>query len=326
MKPNLRQVLALATIALGLSVPPAVLAQNYPTKPIKLVLGFSAGGSADALARMVSQKLSDSLGQSVVVENRTGASGTIAAASVARAPADGYTLLFITSGHAGNATLFQKLPYDTLKDFAPIMSVASVSNVVVVNSQSKYRKLSDLVADARAQPGKLNYAAAGGGATLPNLAADVFRNETGTDFQSIPYKGSGPALIALLGGEVDFAFDTVPGIHSHVKAGKLRALAVTTIKRSAALPDVPTIAEEVAPGFDVLGWFGMVAPAGTPRPVIDQINKTLAQILQTQEMRDRLMELGFEPMVGTPDGFGALIQSETARWGKVIRRLGLKVE
>jgi tripartite-type tricarboxylate transporter receptor subunit TctC len=324
MRLHLRTIVALAATVAGLATAHTATAQTYPTKPVKLVLGFSPGGSADALARMVAQKLSESLGQPVVVENRTGASGTIGAASVAKAPADGYTLLFVTSGHAGNATLFPKLPYDTLKDLMPIASIATVSNVVVVNSQSKYWKLGDLVADLRARPGQLNYAAAGGGATLPNLAADVFRNETKTNFQLVPYKGSGPALAALMGGEVDFAFDTVPGVHAHIRGGKLRSLAVTTIKRSAAMPEVPTIAEEAVPGFDVVGWFGMVAPTGTPRPIIEQLNKSLVQILRAPEMRERLMSMGFEPFIGTPDEFGTLVASEVARWGEVIRRLGLK--
>lgn len=323
MKLNLRTFLALAATMATLTIAHTAAAQTYPDKPVKLVLGFSPGGSADALARMVAQKLSESLGQAVIVENRTGAAGTIGAASVAKAPADGYTLLFVTSGHAGNATLFPKLPYDTLQDFTPIMSIATVSNVVVVNAQSKYQKLADLVAELRARPGQLNYAAAGGGATLPNLAADVFRNETKTDFQLVPYKGSGPALAALMGGEVDFAFDTVPGVHAHIRGGKLRALAVTTINRSAAMPEVPTIAEEAVPNFDVVGWFGMVAPTGTPRPVIELLNKSLAQILHLPEMRERLMAMGFEPSIGTPEEFGTLVTSEVTRWGQVIRRLGL---
>lgn len=303
---------------------PAAQAQSYPSKPIKMIIGSEPGGSADLTARLIAQKTGEGLGQQVLVENRSGASGTIAAAAAAKMPADGYTILFVSASHAGNQTLYPKLPYDTLKDFAAVSSVAMTPMVVVVNAGSKYRSLKDLVADARANPGKLNYAAAGGGATLPNLCAVIFRQHLKLDYVPIGYKGSGPALTALMANQVDFLFDTVPGIMSYVASGKFRALAVTSLKRSTVLPNVPPIADEGISGFDVIGWFGIVAPAATPRPLVDILNK---EINRAQgELKERFKEMGLEPFGGTPEAYGSFIASEVSRWGEVIRRLGLKVE
>jgi len=321
---SLFRILPILSAAITLVVAaPAAHAQAYPNKPIRLVLGVAPGGAADILARLIGQKAGESLGQTILVENRTGAGGTIGAASVAKSPADGYTLAFVTSGHASNATLFSKLPYDTLKDFAAVSGVAYSPNVVVVNAQSKYKELKDLVADARARPGKLNYASAGG-TGLVTLSAEEFRHQFKLDVVPISYKGSGPALTALMANQVDFLLDTVPGVVSHVAAGRLRAIGVTTRQRSSVLPDVPTIAEQGAPGFDILGWFGILAPAGTPKPIVNRLNKEFQQA--EGELKERFKELGVEPLPGSPEEFGRLIESEVARWGEVIKRLGLKAD
>ncbi len=326
MKNVARIAVAITAAAVLAQLPADALAQAYPAKPVKLVVGFSPGGPADVLARIAAQKLNEALKQPVIVENRPGAGGTIGAAAVAASPADGYTLLFVTSGHAGSAALYPKLPYDPVKGFAPVIALAATPVVVVTNGSAPYKTLQDLVAAARAKPGKLNYGAGGGGATLTSLAAEVFRSQTKIDVVQVNYKGTGPALTALMGGEIDFAFDTVSGAIGQVKSGKLRALAVTSKKRSTALPDVPTVGETVLPGFEVIGWFGILAPAGTPAAIVAQLNRTLEAVLQTQEVRNRFKDLGTEPLGGSPAEFGKLIETETARWGEVIRRLGIKAE
>jgi tripartite-type tricarboxylate transporter receptor subunit TctC len=326
MKPATHALVALAAAAALAQPATEAHAQTYPSKHVRLVVGFAPGGPADVIARIVGQKLAESLKQPVVVENRPGAGGTIGAAAVASSPPDGYTILFVTSGHAGSAALYSKLPYDSIKSFAPVVALVQTPVVVVVNSASQYRSIKDLVGAARATPGKLNYGAGGGGATLTNLAAEALRSGAKLDVVAVPYKGSGPALTALMGGEIDFAFDTVSGAIGQVKSGKLRALAVTSKQRSSALPDVPTVAETVLPGFEVIGWFGILAPAGTPAPIVDRLNRDLNAILQTPETKDRLKDLGTEPLGGTPAEFGKLVESETARWGEVIRKLGIKAD
>jgi tripartite-type tricarboxylate transporter receptor subunit TctC len=301
----------------------AAQAQTYPNKPIRLVVSQAPAGAADILARLIAPKTAQGLGQTILVENRSGGGGTIGTASVARAPADGYTLVFVTSGHASNATLYSKLPYDTLKDLTAVSGVAFFPMVVVVNAQTRYKSVKDLVADGHARPGKLNYATAGGSG-LTALSAEVFRQHFKLDIVPINYKGSGPALTALMAKEVDFLVDTVPGIVAHVAAGKLRAIAVTTRERSSVLPEVPTIAEEGARGFDILGWFGILAPGGTPGPVVERLNR---EIQRAQgELSARYKELGVERLAGSADEFGRMIESEVARWGEVIKRLGLKAD
>ncbi len=326
MKLTTRAFFALVAAATLAQPATEAYGQTYPSKHVRLVVGFAPGGPADVLGRIVAQKLAETLKQPVVVENRPGAGGTIGAAAVASAPPDGYTILLVSSGHAGSAALYSKLPYDTIKSFTPVVALAATPVIVVANSASPYRSLKDLVAAARATPGKLNYGGGGGGATLTNLAAEVFRSGAKLDVVPVNYKGSGPALTALMGGEIDFVFDTVSGSIGQVKSGKLRALAVTSKQRSTALPEVPTVAETVLPGFEVIGWFGILAPAGTPAPVVDRLNRDLNAILQTQETKDRLKDLGTEPLGGTPGDFGKLIESETARWGDVIRKLGIKAD
>ncbi|VTU31409.1 tripartite tricarboxylate transporter substrate binding protein [Variovorax sp. PBL-E5] len=304
----------------------AAQAQTYPTKPVSLVVGFAPGGSGDILARLVAQKLAVALGQPVIVDNRPGAGATIATSLVAAAPADGYTLLFVTSGFPGSTALYPKLRYDTVKSFAPVAKVGASPVVVVVPAASPFRSLGDVIDAARKTPGKLNYAAGGGGATTTSLAAEFLKSDAKIDMQMVPYKGSGPALTALLGGEVDLGFDIPSSALPQIESGKLRALAVTTKKRSPVLPAVPTVAELAVPDFEVTGWFGILAPAGTPAPVVARLNKDVNAVLAQPEVRERLARLGVEPGGGIPADFGRLIESETKRYGDAIRRLGLKPE
>ncbi len=297
----------------------------YPSKPIRLLVGFAPGGPADGLARIVAQSVSGSIGQPIIVDNKPGAGGTIAAAQAAKAPPDGYTLLLVSSGHAGNGAYYGNLSYETVKSFSPVGGVASSPVVVLVNATSPYKSLADLLADARKRPGALNYGT-GGGATLTNLAAEQLKSDAGIDARGISYKGSGPALTAAMAGEVDAVFDTVSSAVGLVRSGKLRALAVTSDKRSAVLPQVPTVAEQGVPRFDTTGWFGILAPAGTSPSVINRFNAELNQALASAAVREKLAGLGAESMEGRPAQFGQFIESETARWSALIRRLNLRAE
>ena len=296
-------------------------AQTYPAKPVSLVVGFAPGGSADSLARLLAQKLGSSLGQPVVVDNKPGAGGTIATAAVAASKPDGYTLLMVTSGHAGSAALYPKLSYDTLKSFEPVAKVGASPVVIVAPASAPYKQLKDVIDAARKSPGKLNYAAGGGGATTTSLAAEFLKNEAKIDMVMVPYKGSGPALTALLSGEVDLGFDIPSSALPHIKAGKLRPLAVTTKTRSSVLPDVPTVAEQGMSGFEVTGWFGVLAPAGTPAAVVARLNKEINAVLSDPDTKAKLQGLGIEAASGSPTEFGKLIASETQRYGDAIRKL-----
>lgn len=322
IRPLFKAVFAAAAVATAC----AATAQAYPTQPIRLIVGFAPGGSADILARVTADKLSASLGQPVVVDNRPGAGGTIAAAAVAKAPADGHQLLFVTSGHAGSGALYSKLSYDPIKDFAPVAKVGASPVVIVAPASGPLTGLQDVLEQARKAPGKLNYAAGGGGATTTSLAAEFLKSEAKISMQMIPYKGSGPALNALLAGELDLAFDIPSSALPHIQAGKLRALAVTSKARSPILPAVPTVSEQAVPGFEVMGWFGVLAPAGTPAPVIARLNKEVNAALQLPEVKQRLAGLGVEPGAGDPAAFGALLQGDAKRYGEAIRRLGIKAD
>lgn len=328
MSSSIRPLLRLAgRLVLGAAIvacAPAALAQSYPTQPVTLVVGFAPGGSADILARLLGTKLSERLGQQVVVENKPGAGATIATSQVAAAPADGHTLLFVTSGHAGSGALYSNLSYDPVKGFAPVAKVGASPVVVVVPAASKLRSLQDLIDTARRQPGQLNYAAGGGGATVTALAAEYLKSDARIDMLNIPYKGSGPALTALLAGEVDVGFDIPSSALPHIQSGKLRALAVSSKTRSSVLPEVPTIAEQGLPGFEVLGWFGLLAPAGTPPEVVQRLNREVDAVLREPDVKERLAQLGVEPGGGSAAEFAALLAADTKRAGDAIRRLGIK--
>lgn len=295
-------------------------------RPVTVLVGFPAGGVADIICRIVVEELGRLSGQTIVVENRGGAGGTIAATAAARAQPDGQTLLFVTSGHAGNAALFSSLPYDGVRDFTPIGGVAQSPVVVLVAQNAPLRDMAQLVAEARARPGRLNYAAAAGGATLPALGAAVFRTQLNLDITAVNYRGTAPALTGLIAGETDFAFDIVAGAVALIRGGQIRALAVGSAARVEVLPDVPTIAETVLPGYDVTGWFGLLAPAGLPAAQVQRWQDALRQALAAPAVRRRLNELGADPMPLASGEFAGLMQRETLRWTGVIRSLGLRAE
>jgi tripartite-type tricarboxylate transporter receptor subunit TctC len=318
--------LAQAVLMLAALLAAPAQAQGFPNKPVTLVVGFAPGGSADILARLLAQKLSASLGQQVLVDNKPGAGATIATALVAASPADGHTLLFVTSGHAGSGALYTKLPYDPQKAFAPVAKVGATPVVLVVPAASAYRSLGDVLQAARKAPGKINYAAGGGGATTTSLAAEFLQNATQVELQAIPYKGSGPALTALLAGEVDLGFDIPTSALPHLRAGKLHALAVTSKGRSAVLPEVPTVAESGLPGFEVTGWFGVLAPAATPAAVLARLNKDVNDALNLPDVKERLASLGVEAGGGTAADFARLIEADSLRYGTAIRRMGIKLD
>ena len=301
-------------------------AQDYPTKPIRLVVPFAAGGATDVLARLVGERLTASLGQQVVVDNRPGAGGNIGSDIVARAEPDGYTILMGAVGtHAINPSLYPKMPYDPVKDFAPVTLVASVPNVLVVNPEVPANSVQELIDLAKAKPGELNFASSGNGTSI-HLSGELFKAMTGTDIVHVPYKGSGPAVTDLLGGQVQMMFDNMPSSLPHVKAGKLRALGVTSAARSPALPEVPTIAEAGVPDYDATSWFGIQAPAGTPEPVVARLQGAIVQALGEPEMRQRMADLGAEPVGDTPAEFGRFIAAEIAKWAKVVNDAGVKLE
>jgi tripartite-type tricarboxylate transporter receptor subunit TctC len=314
-------------LAIALAAPAlAAQAQAYPNKPIRLVCPFPPGGAVDIASRAVAHELSQILGQPVTVDNRPGAGGNIGAEITAKSPPDGYTLLMTTSGiMAINPALYSKLAFDPLKDFAPVSMVVSLNNVLVVNPSVPAKSVQDVIALAKAQPGKLTYASSGNGTSI-HLSGELFKSMTGVDMLHIPYKGSSPAVTDLLGGQVNMMFDNIPSSLPHIKAGKLRALAVTGAKRSPLLPDLPTIAEAGVPGYDSYVWFGMVAPAGTPPDVIARLNAALAKAATTPSFRDRLTEQGYDVLSSTPAQMTDSIRSEMAKWSKIVKASGAKVD
>lgn len=319
----------LSTIALAAAaaaLPLAASAQNYPTKPITIVVPFAAGGTTDILARLVGQYLTTELGQPVVVENKAGAGGNIGAAYAAKAPADGHTLFMGTVGtHAINASLYKKLPYDPIKDFAPLSRVAMVPNLLVAHPSQPYKTVQEMIAYAKANPGKINFGSPGNGAS-PHLSGELFKSMTKVDMVHVPYKGSAPAVSDLLGGQISIMFDNLPSVIPHVRSGKLRAIAISTATRSADLPDVPTIAEAGVPGYEATSWFGMFAPAGTPAPVLAKISTALGKVLANAEVKKKIDDQGGEPANETPAQFADFIQKETIKWGKVVKESGASLD
>jgi tripartite-type tricarboxylate transporter receptor subunit TctC len=325
MAARLVRCFALALAALASIAMPAH-AQTYPAKPVRLVVPFPAGGTTDILARAAAQRLSETLGQQVIVDNRPGAGGNIGSELVARAAPDGYTLLMGTVGtHAINVSLYPKLPYDPVKDFTPIVLVAGVPNVLVVNPSLPAQSVAELIAYAKANPGKLNFASSGSGTSI-HLSGELFKVLTGVQMTHVPYKGSAPALTDLVGGQVQLMFDNLPSSLAFIKAGKLRALAVTSKTRAAALPEVPTMVEAGVPDFEASSWFGMLAPAGTPRDIVVRINAEVAKWLATPEAREKLAGQGAIAAGGSSEDFARHIASETAKWAKVVKASGAKVE
>lgn len=317
---------ALAATILAMAAPVFVQAQAFPTKPIKFVVPFSPGGAADVLARVVGQHVSESLGQPVVVENRTGAGGGIAAELVARSAPDGYTLFVGSTGPlAINKSLYSKLAYDPANDFAPVSLAVLVQNVLVVGPNVKENTVQEIISRARSKAGGMTYASSGNGTSL-HLAGELFKTMAKVDIVHVPYKGGAPAITDLMGGQVDMMFAVLPDAMPHIKAGKIRAIAVAGTGRSKSLPDVPTVAETGVPGFEASAWYGFVAPAKTPPDVIQKLNAAINAALAKPEVQERLAPLGFDVVASTPQQFAAKIESEIAKWGAVVQASGARVD
>jgi tripartite-type tricarboxylate transporter receptor subunit TctC len=317
--------LVLLCAALAAAMAPAA-AQQYPSRPVRFVLGFAPGGASDTMARTVATRLAENLGQPVVIDNRPGAGGNIAAEIVAHSAPDGYTMLLGNNGIlAINVSLYPKIGFDSVKDFAPVVLVASQPNILVVNPSVPANSVKELIALARSKPGQLNYASPGAG-TTGHLAADLFKTMAGVNMVVIPFKGGGPAVLAVISGECQFTFATALSVQPQIKAGKVKALAVTTAKRSASFPDLPTVAEAGVPGFDAITWHGVVVPARTPQPVIARLNREFNKLLQTADMRERLMVLGSDIIGGEPKQLTDYMRVEIPRWAKVIKESGAKAE
>ena len=319
----LKRIFVLA--ALLAAVAPALAQAPYPSRPVRLIVGFPPGGGVDINARMLAPKLAEHLGQPVVVENKPGASTNIANDFVAKSAADGYTLLINTAAIAINMSLFRNLPFDTLRDFAPVSLFSESPNVLVVPAKLPVQNVKDLVALARKSPGKLNYSSAGVG-TTQHLAAELFKLRTGTYIVHIPYKGSAPSLTALIAGEVDLSFANVPAIHGHVTSGRLRALATAASRRDPQLPDVPTMKEAGIEGVEVSVWYGVFAPAKTPPEVVQKVADGVIGATRDPEIRRRMLEQGANPVGSTPEEFGKLLREEVARWAEVVKVSGARAD
>jgi tripartite-type tricarboxylate transporter receptor subunit TctC len=326
MKPrlNLVRLFALGMTGLTWAGISDAAALDYPTRPVRWVVGYPAGGTTDILARLIGQYLSEKLGQQFIVENKPGAGNNIATEAVINSPPDGYTLLFVNPANGINTSLYKKLSFNFPRDIAPIAGIARVPNVMEVNPNVPAKTVAEFIAYAKANPNKVNLASSGNGTSV-HLSGELFMAMTGVKLTHVPYRGSAPALTDMIAGQVQVLFDNLPSSIEHVRAGKLRALAVTTEKRSEALPDVPTVAETV-PGYEASAWFGMGAPKGTPPEVIAVLNKTINEALADPNIKARLAEMGGMPMGGTPADFGKIIVDETEKWRKVVEFAGASVD
>ena len=307
-------MLGVATFALAT----VASAQSFPSKPIRLISPYAAGGANDIVCRVIAEKLAELLGQPVLVDNKSGAGSILASTLLVKSPPDGYTLMMADIAHGANPALHKTMPYDTLKDFTPVVLVAELPTVLLVHPSVPAASIAELVAYARQRPGKLNYSSSGFGSTN-HLAAEVFKNELGLDIVHVPYQGGGQAMNALLGGQVQILFITLPASLPHIKADKVKALAVTSAGRVASLPDVPTVAETVLPGFDVNLWIGVLAPAGTPAPVVNHLNGAFNEVLAMPAVKERIAGLGANIVGGSPAQLDAHIRHEVERWGKTIK-------
>jgi tripartite-type tricarboxylate transporter receptor subunit TctC len=320
----LKRFFILLIAALACTALPALA--EYPDKPVKIIVPYPPAGTTDILARLIAQRLSERMKQPFVIENRPGASGAIGSVAVAKSPADGYTLLMGTlNSHGINPALFKNLPYDAGKDFAPITIVGSTPNVLAVHPSVPARNLAELLALARAKPGSLNFGSTSQGGS-PHMSGELLKSLTGVDIAHIPYKGAGPMLIDLIGGQVQMGFDNLPSSIGHIRSGKIRAIAVTTAQRFPGTPEIPTMAESGVPGYEVSAWFGLLAPAGTPKPVIDALYASIAAILRQPEVMKQLFDLGAEPGGNTPEAYARQIAADVEKWKKVVAATGVKAE
>jgi tripartite-type tricarboxylate transporter receptor subunit TctC len=302
-----------------------VFAQPYPSKPIRIVVPYPPGGFNDTLGRTLAAKFTEAWGQPAIVENKPGANTVIGSDFVAKSPPDGYTLLIVAFPFAVTPSLLKNMPYDTVKDFAPVVWAATSPNALVVNPSLPVKSVAELIALAKARPGTLSYASTGNGSSN-HISMELFKSLAGVDIVHIPYKGSGPAVTDLLGGQVQLMFDNAPNVMPQVKAGKLRALGMSGARRSAFAPDIPTIAESGVPGYEVAVWFGLVAPAGTPRDVVMKLNAEVLRILAMPDVRERFQSQGVEPVGSTPEQFGEHIKGQMAKWAKVVKDAGVQAE
>ena len=312
--------LALGCVA-GIPQAPAL---DYPTRPVHWVVGYPAGGTTDILARLVGQYLSDKLGQQFIIDNRAGAGSNIGTEVVVNAPPDGYTLLLVNPAIGINATLYEKLPFNFIRDIAPVAGIIRVPNVMEVNPGVPAGTVAEFIAYTKANPGKVNMASSGNGTSV-HVSGELFKMMTGTNMLHVPYRGAAPALTDLLGGQVQVIFDNLPSSIEHIRAGKLRALGVTTAARSPALPDVPAVGETV-PGYEASAWFGIGAPRGTPPEIVDKLNAAVNAGLADPKLRARLADLGGAPLAGSPADFGKLIAQETEKWAKVVKFSGARAD
>ena len=319
------RALVFSFLAFGIAPAAHAQAQQYPTKPIRIVAPFPAGGTADFLARLLAEKLNQKWGQPVVVDNRSGAGGIIGTDIVAKAARDGYTLLMSAIGHAANPTLYQKLPYDTLKDFAPIVLVADVPLVVVVNPKVNVNSVKDLLTLARSKPGSLNFAAGGVGASS-HWAGELFRSAGKIEWNTIQYKGGGPSLLAVLSGEAHLMFSPMPSSISMIKAGRLKAIAITSPKRASQIPEVPTIAEAGLPNYEFQGWYGLLAPAGVPQPILAKLNRDANAALEDPAARTAMTNSGAELMGGSMEEFSQFLRREVKKYAAVAKEAGIRAQ
>jgi tripartite-type tricarboxylate transporter receptor subunit TctC len=326
MKALVFRIAALVALALCAAGPQAAFAQSWPAKPVKFVVPYPPGGSTDPMARMIGAKVSDSLGQPFVVENRSGASGTIGTAFVAKSPADGYTFIFVFDYHAVNPFLIRNLPFDTVKDLAPVMLIGTAPMAIATGVAKPYKSFTDVVAAAKAKPGTVSIGSVGNG-SLGHLTMVLVQQASGIRLIHIPYKGGGPMTADAVGGQIDLAIGSVAVITPHVTGGKLRAVAVTGDTRSRALPDVPALAEQGLPGFSALAWWAVFAPAGVPKPIMDKFHAELVKAFNLPDVRKLLTEtLGIDLVVGSPEGLAQWLDTQMRRWGKVVRENDIRAD
>jgi len=308
--------------ALGVVLPADA---QYPTRPVRLILAFPPGGGTDTLGRILAPRMAQGLGQQVVVENRPGGGANIGAEVAAKSPPDGYTMFMATTAHSVSATLYTQLGYNLVRDFAGVALLAATPNLVVVHPSVPVKSIKELVAFAKARPGALDFASSGSG-SQPHLAAELFNSMAGTKMQHIPYKGGGPAVVALVAGEAAIGFATAPSVVHHVQSGRLRGLAITSLQRSPLLPDLPTVDEAGLPGYEAGPWYGFLVPTGTPREAITRLNAESLKAMTFPDVKERMAATGLTPLGSTPDEFGALVRSEVQKWGKVVKATGMRVE